>query len=97
MEKPTDIDKEVSHVEYVEAEVLESSYPEQPQYEAPYVRTYSSTGCVPCCGPIGCTLSLLIAGYFLYQFDFIRAVAIALVLFLAVSFFARSITRSTRW
>ena len=97
MSKRPDINKDLAEVEYVEAEPIEPPFASSPSPQPmPFVRTYSSTGCVPCCGPFGCLLTLIILSYFFYEFEFLRAVAIAGVILLIVSVFAGSLTRGTR-
>jgi len=85
--------KELQQVEYVEAEPIEGSGSYKPEQPVAYVRTYQGGGCIPCCGPGGCIALLVILSYFFYEFEFVRAVAIGLIIFVVLSFLAGSVVR----
>lgn len=89
--------KEVLEVEYVEAEPIETPAASRVEQQQPYVRTYySGGGCNPCCGPFGCVLTLVLLSYAFYEFEFVRAVALALIIFMVVSIFAGTVVRRPR-
>lgn len=88
---------EVLEVEYLDAEPIENAQLSPTPDQQPYVRTYySGGGCTPCCGPFGCLACVFMLGYVFYEFEFVRAVALAAVIFLIVSIMAGSVSRRMR-
>ena len=64
---------------YSEAEPIEvESQPiNRPRMEAPQYRVYSSQGCGPCCGPVGCLAFVLLPVYLLSTSQALRDLAMA--------------------
>ena len=89
--------QEILEAEYVDAEPMEGSEVYRVEQQQPHVRTYySSGGCTPCCGPFGCVLTLVFLSYVFYEFEFVRAVALALIVFMVISILAGSVVRRPR-
>ncbi len=97
MDHDRQTEKEVLEVEYVDAEPIEVSEAYRVEQQQPHVRTYySGGGCTPCCGPFGCVLALILLSYVFYEFEFVRAVALAFIVFIVVSILAGSLVRRPR-
>lgn len=83
-----------SEVEYVDAEPI-GDEPAAPVSSRPHVRTYyqTSSGCGPCCGPIGCSVLLMIGLYLFTSADILRPLLYAVAIFITISFLAGILSR----
>ena len=82
-----DNQKQDEKVEYVEAIPIEPDHPTVENRQQPHFQTYqaTTTGCSPCCGPLGCLAFLVLGSALLMNSDLFRNLLFAVFIFFALS------------